>query len=193
MDKHGHYNVLQQQHQTHVFGVLYVAMITYPLVSCFSTENDSESDADLFLADAGIDEDVQESKQRRATVSGGSPTIKRPTIKITQFTGRPKSDTIILCSPSSEESVSTESLTPDGLTTPDAEMKAPPTGQCALHIDSLVQDCSNSSALAMELLQSCAKPSICHCHFSLKSSCKTPHSLPIRARYGVSFVSAKSV
>ena len=28
------------------------------------------------------------------------------------------------------------------------------------HIDGLVQDCSNSSALAMELLQSCAKPSI---------------------------------
>ena len=29
------------------------------------------------------------------------------------------------------------------------------------YIDSLVQDCSNSSALAMELLQSCTKPSIC--------------------------------
>ena len=29
------------------------------------------------------------------------------------------------------------------------------------YIDGLVQDCSNSSALAMELLQSCAKPSIC--------------------------------
>ena len=28
------------------------------------------------------------------------------------------------------------------------------------YIDGLVQDCSNSSALAMELLQSCAKPSI---------------------------------
>ena len=28
------------------------------------------------------------------------------------------------------------------------------------YIDSLVQDCSNSSALAMELLQSCTKPSI---------------------------------
>ena len=30
-----------------------------------------------------------------------------------------------------------------------------------LHIDSLVQDCSNSSALAVELLQSCTKPTIC--------------------------------
>ena len=30
-----------------------------------------------------------------------------------------------------------------------------------IHIDGLAQDCSNSSALAMELLQSCAKPSIC--------------------------------
>ena len=28
------------------------------------------------------------------------------------------------------------------------------------HIDGLVQDCSNSSALAMELLQSCTKSSI---------------------------------
>ena len=27
-----------------------------------------------------------------------------------------------------------------------------------LNIDGLVQDCSNSSALAMELLQSCTKP-----------------------------------
>ena len=30
------------------------------------------------------------------------------------------------------------------------------------YIDGLVQDCSNSSALAMELLQSCTKPSICN-------------------------------
>ena len=30
----------------------------------------------------------------------------------------------------------------------------------SIHIDGLVKDCSNSSALAMELLQSCAKPSI---------------------------------
>ena len=29
-----------------------------------------------------------------------------------------------------------------------------------MHINGLVQDCSNSSALAMELLQSCTKPSI---------------------------------
>ena len=29
-----------------------------------------------------------------------------------------------------------------------------------IHIDGLVQDCSNSSALAMELLQFCAKPSM---------------------------------
>ena len=33
-------------------------------------------------------------------------------------------------------------------------------------IDGLVQDCSNSSALAMELLQSCAKPTctVLFCH-----------------------------
>ena len=30
---------------------------------------------------------------------------------------------------------------------------------CNEQIDDLAQDCSNSSALAMELLQSCAKPS----------------------------------
>ena len=30
------------------------------------------------------------------------------------------------------------------------------------YIDVLVQDCSNSSALAMELLQSCTKPPNCH-------------------------------
>ena len=30
------------------------------------------------------------------------------------------------------------------------------------HIDGLVQDCSDSSVLAMELLQSCTKPSICN-------------------------------
>ena len=29
-----------------------------------------------------------------------------------------------------------------------------------LHVDGLVQDYSNSSALAMELLQSCTKPSV---------------------------------
>ena len=33
-------------------------------------------------------------------------------------------------------------------------------------IHGLVQDCSNSSALAMELLQSCNKPSICAITFS---------------------------
>ena len=33
-------------------------------------------------------------------------------------------------------------------------------GPAAVHFDGLVQDCSNSSALAMELLQSCTKPSI---------------------------------
>ena len=41
-------------------------------------------------------------------------------------------------------------------------------GQLSLHshIDGLVQDCSNSSALAMELLQSCTKPST----YSLRST-----------------------
>ena len=32
---------------------------------------------------------------------------------------------------------------------------------CSYHFNGLVQDCSNSIALAMELLQSCAEPSIC--------------------------------
>ena len=36
----------------------------------------------------------------------------------------------------------------------------PPSKLCKLYINGLVQDCSNSSALAMEFLQSCSKPSI---------------------------------
>ena len=39
-----------------------------------------------------------------------------------------------------------------------------------LDIDGLVQDCSNSSALAMELLQSCTKPTIWHILGSSKSA-----------------------
>ena len=35
------------------------------------------------------------------------------------------------------------------------------------HINSLVQDCSNPSALAMELLQSCTKPSIYSIHHKM--------------------------
>ena len=34
------------------------------------------------------------------------------------------------------------------------------TDKAVEHLDSLMQDCSNSSALAMELLQSCIKPSM---------------------------------
>ena len=37
---------------------------------------------------------------------------------------------------------------------------------CQKHMDGLVQDCSNSSAYALELLQSCTKPSNNdHSHF----------------------------
>ena len=39
------------------------------------------------------------------------------------------------------------------------------------HIDGLVQDSSNFNALAMELLQSCAKPSICYCNHILWGKC----------------------
>ena len=39
-------------------------------------------------------------------------------------------------------------------------MKYPCSHAGVVYIHGLVQDCSNSSALAMELLQSCAKPSI---------------------------------
>ena len=34
-------------------------------------------------------------------------------------------------------------------------------GNCLVYIDGLVQDCRNSIANALELLQSCTKPSIC--------------------------------
>ena len=37
--------------------------------------------------------------------------------------------------------------------------------QITRHFDCLVQDCSNSSGLAMESLQSCTKPSICKYHY----------------------------
>ena len=42
------------------------------------------------------------------------------------------------------------------LDTRDSSVKSVAVG----YVDGLVQDCSNSSALAMELLQSCTKPSI---------------------------------
>ena len=38
---------------------------------------------------------------------------------------------------------------------------------CEYQIDGLVQNCSNSSALAMELLQSCTKPSKCSLPFMI--------------------------
>ena len=38
------------------------------------------------------------------------------------------------------------------------------THQVPEYIDGLVQDCSNSSANALELLQSCTKPWICNLH-----------------------------
>ena len=63
-----------------------------------------------------------------------------------------------------------------------------------LLVGGLVQDCSISIALAMEILQSCTKPSkysVPYCYImgqcSSKCSYLTSHSLPVRARYGVSF------
>ena len=48
------------------------------------------------------------------------------------------------------------------------------------HINSLAQDCSNSSALAKELLQSCTKPSILQScdRSSILQSCAKPSILP---------------
>ena len=73
------------------------------------------------------------------------------------------------------------------------------------NIDGLAQDCSNSNALALELLQSCTKPliyivmhicpteiDIIQCNAIIASSIfsqQTPHSTPVRARYGVSWES----
>ena len=51
-----------------------------------------------------------------------------------------------------------------------------------LHIDGLAQYCSNSSALAMELLQSCAKPSICQ-----KPRTLNPTDSPLSALLGRPF------
>ena len=52
--------------------------------------------------------------------------------------------------------VSADDLVPSGAAIPAGRVMI----KCRLHIDGLVQDCSNSSALALELLQSCTKPSI---------------------------------
>ena len=54
-----------------------------------------------------------------------------------------------------------------------ADIQTTTLGLIHIQIDGLVQDCSNSSALAMELLQSCTKPSkLCqsrgyHCYWCL--------------------------
>ena len=49
-----------------------------------------------------------------------------------------------------------------------------------LYIDGIVQDCSNSSALAMEILQSCTKPLISctgsTCILIMKLDCSVPRS-----------------
>ena len=43
----------------------------------------------------------------------------------------------------------------------------PASNQDAAHLDGLVQDCSISIALAMEILQSCAEPSICRLNYNV--------------------------
>ena len=70
------------------------------------------------------------------------------------------------------------------------------TGKCweggrKKYIDGLEQDCSNSIGNALELLQSCATPSIWwRCCYSImifpKSSHLTTHSSPVCMRYGLS-------
>ena len=53
-----------------------------------------------------------------------------------------------------------------------------------LHIDGLVQDCSNSIALATELLQSCTKPStlLSHCERNLLLPDGSPHRRPEKGK-----------
>ena len=58
-----------------------------------------------------------------------------------------------------------------------------------VHINSLVQDCSNSSALAMELLQSCTKPSMCFEWGSCASSERIPYTREHGRRYSNAFTS----
>ena len=45
------------------------------------------------------------------------------------------------------------------------------------HFDGLVLDCSNSSALAMELLQSCTKPSMCLCTQLVEGGIPHPYDI----------------
>ena len=57
-----------------------------------------------------------------------------------------------------------------------------------LYIDGSVQDCSNSSALAMKLLQSWAKPSISHRNWCVKIGCARSEWLNISGHVPKDFV-----
>ena len=59
--------------------------------------------------------------------------------------------------------------------------------QMMLYFNGLVQDCCNSSAFAMELLQFCTKPSICPCSYFVLHICTLANSsgsAPTLRRYG---------
>ena len=78
-------------------------------------------------------------------------------------------------------------------------------GGCTIilcHLDGLVQDCGNSSALAMELKQSCVKPTIsyiciretpglCFNYWcAVCGACKWSGTLPLFAHYAISLSSS---
>ena len=99
-------------------------MFEYQLISCCSFYRD-DTDNEVFRSGSESPTyrlDPPDSKQRRATVSGGSPTLKRPSITISDLTlvGRPHSNTI--SSPESEGR-SYRSLTSQGsiVSSPESE------------------------------------------------------------------------
>ena len=94
---------------------------TWTLFLIHSCRDDTDTESDVFASRSESMDYQLDAKHRRATVSGGSPTLKRPSIRISEFTssGRPKSHTITVSSPSSEEGgTSLGSPTSDGPWTP---------------------------------------------------------------------------
>ena len=93
-------------------------MVIYGIVDWlnYRCRDDNDTDNDVFASQSEALDYQLDGKHRRATVSGGSPTLKRPSIRICEFTssGRPKSHTITVSSPSSEEGNSTGSPTSEG-------------------------------------------------------------------------------
>lgn len=96
-----------------------------------SCRDDTDTESEVFSGRAETLDYQLDAKQRRATVSGGSPTLKRPSIRVSEFTssGRAKSQSNAVSSPSSEDGNSVGSPTSDGQATPPGLESPSPFGQ----------------------------------------------------------------